>query len=167
LLGRLAEVQNGLWIGQEPIWDSPINRGSHCSKGASVRELSSAKFSNEAAYLFRKSAAFWSSNNADHQARIWHSTTVAGAAKTWGFGAMTNSYNDSAAGCRRRSRTSHDEGCFKGQQGRCSANVRHVIRSGADPDAADLSDRTRAQAVACARAFSHCERGGWSRWRLS
>jgi len=138
-----AEVQNGLWIGQEPTWDSPINRGSHCSKGASVRELvrgerrlkypvrlvngqwvrvswaqaiegignklmeiraqsgpeavywlGSAKFSNESAYLFRKFAAFWGSNNADHQARICHSTTVAGVANTWGFGAMTNSYND-------------------------------------------------------------------------
>jgi formate dehydrogenase major subunit len=138
-----AEVQNGLWIGQEPTWDSPINRGSHCSKGASVRELvrgerrlkypvrlvngqwvrvswaqaiegignklmeirtqsgpeavywlGSAKFSNESAYLFRKFAAFWGTNNADHQARICHSTTVAGVANTWGFGAMTNSYND-------------------------------------------------------------------------
>src|SRR5437016_6136601 len=34
-----AEVQNGVWIGQEPSWDSPLNRGSHCAKGASVREL--------------------------------------------------------------------------------------------------------------------------------
>jgi formate dehydrogenase major subunit len=34
-----AEVANGVWIGQEPTWDSPINRGSHCAKGASVREL--------------------------------------------------------------------------------------------------------------------------------
>src|SRR5262249_35057623 len=34
-----AEVQNGVWIGQEPSWDSPINRGSHCAKGAAVREL--------------------------------------------------------------------------------------------------------------------------------
>uniref|UniRef100_UPI0012FE52A9 twin-arginine translocation signal domain-containing protein n=2 Tax=Nitrobacteraceae TaxID=41294 RepID=UPI0012FE52A9 len=33
-----AEVLNGVWIGQEPSWDSPINRGSHCAKGASVRE---------------------------------------------------------------------------------------------------------------------------------
>src|ERR1700686_226244 len=38
-----AEVQNGLWLGQEPTWDSPINRGSHCSKGASVRELVSGE----------------------------------------------------------------------------------------------------------------------------
>ncbi|MEP3671515.1 MAG: formate dehydrogenase subunit alpha, partial [Hyphomicrobiales bacterium] len=33
-------------------------------------------------------------NNVDHQARICHSTTVAGVANTWGYGAMTNSYND-------------------------------------------------------------------------
>ncbi len=30
----IAEVQNGVWVGQEPAWDSPINRGSHCAKGA-------------------------------------------------------------------------------------------------------------------------------------
>ena len=138
-----AEVSNGVWIGQEPSWDSPINRGSHCAKGASVRELvhsdrrlkypmklvngqwtrvswdqaineigdkmmeirqksgpesvywmGSAKFSNEGAYLFRKIAAFWGTNNNDHQARICHSTTVTGVANTWGYGAMTNSFND-------------------------------------------------------------------------
>jgi formate dehydrogenase major subunit len=138
-----AEVQNGVWTGQEPSWDSPINRGSHCAKGAAVRELvhsdrklryplklidgqwtrvswdeaideigdklmeireasgpdstywmGSAKFSNEGAYLFRKLAAFWGTNNQDHQARICHSTTVSGVANTWGYGAMTNSFND-------------------------------------------------------------------------
>jgi formate dehydrogenase major subunit len=139
----IAEVANGVWIGQEPGWESPISRGSHCAKGASVRELGhsdrrlrypmklvngewtrisweqaineigdklaeirgksgadavywlgSAKFSNEGSYLNRKLAAFWGSNNSDHQARICHSTTVAGVANTWGYGAMTNSYND-------------------------------------------------------------------------
>ncbi|QCI67912.1 formate dehydrogenase subunit alpha [Phreatobacter stygius] len=138
-----AEVQNGVWTGQEPAWESPINRGTHCAKGASVREivhgerrvkyplklvdgvwqkigwdqafneigdkmnairaksgadsvylLGSAKYTNEAAYLFRKFAAFWGTNNVDHQARICHSTTVAGVANTWGYGAQTNSYND-------------------------------------------------------------------------
>jgi formate dehydrogenase major subunit len=138
-----AEVQNGVWTGQEPSWDSPINRGSHCAKGASVRELvhsdrrlkyplklvngqwervswedavngigdklmeireasgpesvywlGSAKFSNEGTYLFRKLAALWGTNNQDHQARICHSTTVSGVANTWGYGAMTNSFND-------------------------------------------------------------------------
>jgi formate dehydrogenase major subunit len=139
----IAEVADGVWTGQEPGWDSPINRGSHCAKGAAVRDdvlserrlrypmklvngkwnrlswdqaideigdklmeiraksgpesvywLGSAKFTNEAAYLNRKLAAFWGTNNSDHQARICHSTTVAGVANTWGYGAMTNSYND-------------------------------------------------------------------------
>jgi formate dehydrogenase major subunit len=139
----MAEVENGVWVGQEPGWNSPINRGSHCAKGAATREiahgdrrlrypmkivggqwqriswdtaineigdkllaireksgpdsvywLGSAKFTNESSYLNRKFAAFWGTNNSDHQARICHSTTVAGVANTWGYGAMTNSYND-------------------------------------------------------------------------
>ena len=139
----IAEVENGVWVGQEPAFDSPFNLGGHCAKGAAIRELGhgerrtkypmrlvagkwqrmgwdeaieeiggklleiranagpdsvywlgSAKYSNEQAYLFRKFAAFWGTNNADHQARICHSTTVAGVANTWGYGAMTNSYND-------------------------------------------------------------------------
>lgn len=139
----IGEIQNGAWVGQEPAWESPINRGTHCAKGAAVRELvhsdrrirypmklvngewqriswdvafneigdklteirgksgadsvymlGSAKFTNEAAYLFRKFAAYWGTNNVDHQARICHSTTVAGVANTWGYGAQTNSYND-------------------------------------------------------------------------
>ncbi|HEX6114750.1 MAG TPA: molybdopterin-dependent oxidoreductase, partial [Geminicoccaceae bacterium] len=138
-----AEVQNGVWIGQEPVFESPVNMGTHCAKGAAARELvigerrlkyptkleggrwqrvsweqaideigdrllqireqagpdavywlGSAKFSNEQAYLCRKFAAFWGSNNVDHQARICHSTTVAGVANTFGYGAMTNSFND-------------------------------------------------------------------------
>ena len=138
-----AEVANDIWIGQEPSWDSPINRGSHCAKGAAVRELvsgerrlkyplklvngrwtrvswdqaigeigdkmmairaqsgpdsvyllGSAKMTNEGSYLFRKFGAFWGTNNTDHQARICHSTTVAGVANAWGYGAMTNSFND-------------------------------------------------------------------------
>ena len=139
----MAEVHKGVWIGQEPGFDSPFNLGAHCAKGAAVREtahgerrlkyptklvdgkwtrvswdeaineigdkilqiretsgpdsiywLGSAKHSNEQAYLFRKFYAFWGTNNGDHQARICHSTTVAGVANTWGYGAMTNSFND-------------------------------------------------------------------------
>ncbi|NVK31015.1 MAG: formate dehydrogenase subunit alpha [Gammaproteobacteria bacterium] len=60
----------------------------------SVYWLGSAKHNNEQAYLYRKMAAMWGTNNVDHQARICHSTTVAGVANTWGYGAMTNSYND-------------------------------------------------------------------------
>ena len=138
-----AVVENGVWVRQEPVFDSPINLGAHCAKGSSIREhghgeyrlrypmklvngkyqriswdealneisakmlelrkqsgpdslyvIGSSKHSNEQAYLLRKWMSFWGSNNCDHQARICHSTTVAGVANTWGYGAMTNSYND-------------------------------------------------------------------------
>ena len=56
--------------------------------------IGSSKHSNEQSFLLRKFVSFWGSNNCDHQARICHSTTVAGVANTWGYGAMTNSYND-------------------------------------------------------------------------
>jgi formate dehydrogenase major subunit len=138
-----AVVENGVWVRQEPVFDSPINLGAHCAKGAAVREhghgeyrlrtpmklvdgkyqriswdqaldeitkkmlelrkasgpdsifvVGSSKHNNEQAYLLRKWVSFWGTNNTDHQARICHSTTVAGVANTWGYGAMTNSYND-------------------------------------------------------------------------
>ncbi|MFW6017243.1 MAG: molybdopterin oxidoreductase family protein [Halapricum sp.] len=60
----------------------------------SVMWMGSAKVNNEEAYLFRKLAAFYGTNNVDHQARICHSTTVSGLANTWGFGAQTNPLND-------------------------------------------------------------------------
>jgi len=140
-----AVVQNGVWVRQEPVFDSPLNLGSHCAKGAALREhgmtehshrlrypmkleggkwkrvswdqayaeitdklkkikeesgpdalfvLGSSKHNNEQSYYLRKWISLWGSNNVDHQARICHSTTVAGIANTWGYGAMTNSYND-------------------------------------------------------------------------
>ena len=138
-----AVVDNGVWVRQEPVFDSPINLGAHCAKGAALREhgrgeyrlktpmklvgtkyeriswdqalneisarmlelkkasgpdsvfiVGSSKHNNEQAYLLRKWVSLWGSNNCDHQARICHSTTVAGVANTWGYGAMTNSYND-------------------------------------------------------------------------
>ncbi len=141
--GIIAEVQDGVWTGQEPAFDHPFNLGAHCAKGAAVREhghgerrlkypmklvdgkwqkiswdqainevgdkmlgirkkygpdsvfmTGGSKHNNEQAYLMRKFFAFWGSNNCDHQARICHSTTVAGTAAQFGYGAMTNSYND-------------------------------------------------------------------------
>src|SRR5690242_12892606 len=140
-----AVVKNGVWVGQEPVFDSPLNLGAHCAKGASVREhgmtehshrlkypmklvngkyqriswdtaineigdrllaikkesgpdatywVGSSKHNNEQSYLMCKWVRLWGTNNTDHQARICHSTTVSGVANTWGYGAMTNSYND-------------------------------------------------------------------------
>jgi formate dehydrogenase major subunit len=140
-----AVVQNGVWVRQEPVFDSPINLGAHCAKGAAVREhgithdshrlkspmkleggkwkkvswdqaydeiskkmleirkangpdslfvVGSSKHNNEQSELLCKWVRLWGTNNTDHQARICHSTTVAGLGQTWGYGAMTNSYND-------------------------------------------------------------------------
>src|ERR1700754_5142007 len=93
------KLVNGEW--QKVSWDQAINEIGdkmleiRAKSGAdSVYLLGSAKFSNEGGYLFRKFGAFWGTNSVDHQARICHSTTVAGVANTWGYGAMTNSYND-------------------------------------------------------------------------
>src|SRR5512141_281547 len=33
-----AVVTDGVWVRQEPVFDSPINMGAHCAKGASIRE---------------------------------------------------------------------------------------------------------------------------------
>ena len=33
-----ATVENGVWTRQNPVFESPINLGAHCAKGASVRE---------------------------------------------------------------------------------------------------------------------------------
>ena len=140
-----AVVDAGVWVGHEPVFDSPLNLGAHCAKGASVREhgmtehshrlkypmklengkyrriswsqaidevgdkllairkesgpdasywVGSSKHNNEQTYLMCKFVRLFGTNNTDHQARICHSTTVAGVANTWGYGAMTNSYND-------------------------------------------------------------------------
>lgn len=140
-----AVVKNGVWVHQEPVFESPLNMGGHCAKGAALREhgmtehshrlkypmklvngkyqrvswdealdaiskrmlkireesgpdaayfIGGSKQSNEQNFLMRKFVSLWGSNNCDHQARICHSTTVAGVANTWGYGSMTNSYND-------------------------------------------------------------------------
>ena len=34
-----ARILNDVWVGQEPAWESPFNRGSHCAKGAAAREV--------------------------------------------------------------------------------------------------------------------------------
>ena len=36
--GFIGEVQNGVWVSQEPWFEHPINLGSLCSKGSGARE---------------------------------------------------------------------------------------------------------------------------------
>src|SRR3990170_1022712 len=35
--GFIGEVQNGVWVSQEPWFEHPVNQGSLCSKGAAAR----------------------------------------------------------------------------------------------------------------------------------
>ncbi|MFQ5839674.1 MAG: molybdopterin-dependent oxidoreductase, partial [Candidatus Methylomirabilales bacterium] len=93
------KLENGKW--KRISWDQAMSEIS--AKLLQIRKkhgpdammiLGSAHHGNETAYAIRKFAALWGSNNIDHQARICHSTTVAGLANTWGYGVMTNSMND-------------------------------------------------------------------------
>src|SRR5262245_53139324 len=45
-----AVVQDGVWVRQEPVFDSPLNLGSHCAKGASVREHGMTEHSHRLKY---------------------------------------------------------------------------------------------------------------------
>ena len=58
---------------------------------ASLAGLSSARCTNEENYIFQKFVrAVFGTNNVDHCARLCHASTVAGLAKAFGSGAMTN-----------------------------------------------------------------------------
>jgi len=57
--------------------------------------LSSARCTNEENYVFQKFVrAVFGTNNVDHCARLCHASTVAGLAKAFGSGAMTNSISE-------------------------------------------------------------------------
>ena len=61
----------------------------------SIGGLSSAKCTNEENYVFQKfMRACVGTNNVDHCARLCHSSTVAGLARAFGSGAMTNSMKE-------------------------------------------------------------------------
>src|SRR6059058_5415937 len=45
-----AVVTNGVWVRQEPVFDSPLNLGAHCAKGASVREHGMTEHSHRLKY---------------------------------------------------------------------------------------------------------------------
>ena len=156
-----AEVQNGVWTGQEPSWNSPINRGTHCCKGAAIRDivtgerrlkyptklvggewqkiswdqaideigdrllairgksgadavyfLGSAKFTNEAAYLLRKFAAFGDQHRIPCPPSRSRRHARAGPR---------------SPGCRCRTGSDHFAGQYEGE------DLRHRYPAGADP----------------------------------
>ena len=89
---------------REASWEEALNLVA--SKLKEIKEkygpdaiagLSSAKCTNEENYLFQKfMRAVIGTNNVDHCARLCHASTVAGLARAFGSGAMTNSIEEIA-----------------------------------------------------------------------
>jgi len=87
---------------EEATWDEALDLVA--SKLKAVKEqhgadaiagLSSAKCTNEENYIFQKfMRAAVGTNNVDHCARLCHASTVAGLARAFGSGAMTNSIDE-------------------------------------------------------------------------
>ncbi|HUS73467.1 MAG TPA: formate dehydrogenase subunit alpha [Sedimentisphaerales bacterium] len=106
---RLAEPlikRNGRF--EKATWEEAIKFVAESLKrirsgfGAdSIAGLSSAKCTNEDNYVFQKFIrACIGTNNVDHCARLCHASTVAGLARAFGSGAMTNSIDElKNAGC--------------------------------------------------------------------
>lgn len=87
---------------EEASWDEALDLVAaklHDIKTAhgpdSIGGLSSAKCTNEENYVFQKFIrAGIGTNNVDHCARLCHASTVAGLARAFGSGAMTNSIDE-------------------------------------------------------------------------
>ncbi|MHC4192106.1 MAG: formate dehydrogenase subunit alpha [Planctomycetota bacterium] len=87
---------------EKATWDEAIKfvaerlKRTRSQFGAdSIAGLSSAKCTNEDNYVFQKFIrACIGTNNVDHCARLCHASTVAGLARAFGSGAMTNSIDE-------------------------------------------------------------------------
>ncbi|PKM60911.1 MAG: formate dehydrogenase subunit alpha [Firmicutes bacterium HGW-Firmicutes-4] len=88
---------------QEATWEEAVSLVVQKLKEAKVEGpqavagLSSARCTNEDNYVFQKFIrTVGETNNVDHCARLCHASTVAGLAKSFGSGAMTNSIEEIA-----------------------------------------------------------------------
>ena len=86
---------------EEASWEEALNLVAEKLKEAkaegpqAVAGLSSARCTNEDNYVFQKFIrTVGETNNVDHCARLCHASTVAGLAKSFGSGAMTNSIDE-------------------------------------------------------------------------
>jgi formate dehydrogenase alpha subunit len=87
---------------ENATWDKAIDRVAEKLKKTksqygpdSIAGLSSAKCTNEDNYIFQKfMRAVIGTNNVDHCARLCHASTVAGLARAFGSGAMTNTIDE-------------------------------------------------------------------------
>ena len=95
-----AAAKGGVFV--EATWDEALDLVSRRLREIKEKHgpdaiggLSSAKCTNEENYVFQKfMRAVIGTNNVDHCARLCHSSTVAGLARAFGSGAMTNAIGE-------------------------------------------------------------------------
>lgn len=90
IAGKIAETRDAGFL----ITDKS---GRTVRRAESLAVLGGAALNNEECYLLGKLARALGVVCLEHQARVCHSSTVAGLAATFGRGAMTNHFNDLAA----------------------------------------------------------------------
>jgi formate dehydrogenase alpha subunit len=101
LIKREGAFQKATWDEALGVIATRLGKIKAAYGADSIGGLSSAKCTNEENYVFQKfMRAVVGTNNVDHCARLCHASTVAGLAKAFGSGAMTNSIDEiKHAGC--------------------------------------------------------------------
>ena len=95
LIKKNGEFVEASWDEAFDLIESKLKTIKEESGSDSLAFLASAKCTNEENYLMQKFArAAIGTNNVDHCARLCHASTVAGLARAFGSGAMTNSIDD-------------------------------------------------------------------------
>jgi len=101
LIKRNGELEEATWDEAVELVVGRLSEIKAAHGANSIGGLSSAKCTNEDNYVFQKLIrAAIGTNNVDHCARLCHASTVAGLARAFGSGAMTNSIDEfRGAGC--------------------------------------------------------------------
>ena len=95
LVRRDGELQPASWDEALDLVAERLTQIKQEHGADSIAGLSSAKCTNEENYVMQKFVrAVIGTNNVDHCARLCHASTVAGLARAFGSGAMTNSIED-------------------------------------------------------------------------
>jgi len=95
LIRRNGKLEEATWDEAIDLVAEKLTKIKSESGPDSIAGLSSAKCTNEDNYVFQKLIrAGIGTNNVDHCARLCHASTVAGLARAFGSGAMTNSIDE-------------------------------------------------------------------------
>lgn len=95
LIKRRGKFKEATWDEAIKLIARKLKKIRSQSGPDSIAGLSSAKCTNEDNYVFEKfMRAVIGTNNVDHCARLCHASTVAGLARAFGSGAMTNSIDE-------------------------------------------------------------------------